>query len=200
MVSPCDSATDGKVADIKIGLGGVAATPLRATATEEFLTGRPWTPRRRAGGAAVLNDEGTPISDHRASAAYRTAMLGASLRKFHAENPAAANQEVGHVMSESHGTAGRPADQPKVGLEIPHESADLHVTGKALYTDDLVARTRTRCTPGRCRRRTRTRMITRAECRPRIPGAGVVRVLTAEDVPGVNDAGIKHDEPLFPTR
>jgi xanthine dehydrogenase large subunit len=28
---------------------------------------------------------------------------------------------------------------------------------------------------------------------------GVVRVLTAADVPGINDAGIKHDEPLFPT-
>ena len=28
---------------------------------------------------------------------------------------------------------------------------------------------------------------------------GVVRVLTAEDVPGVNDAGVKHDEPLFPS-
>ena len=27
---------------------------------------------------------------------------------------------------------------------------------------------------------------------------GVVRVLTAADVPGVNDAGVKHDEPLFP--
>ncbi|MEO5608105.1 MAG: FAD binding domain-containing protein, partial [Ornithinibacter sp.] len=31
------------VADIKIGLGGVAATPLRATATENVLIGRPWT-------------------------------------------------------------------------------------------------------------------------------------------------------------
>jgi xanthine dehydrogenase large subunit len=28
---------------------------------------------------------------------------------------------------------------------------------------------------------------------------GVVRVLTADDVPGINDAGIKHDEPLFPS-
>jgi xanthine dehydrogenase large subunit len=27
----------------------------------------------------------------------------------------------------------------------------------------------------------------------------VVRVLTAADVPGVNDAGVKHDEPLFPS-
>ena len=28
---------------------------------------------------------------------------------------------------------------------------------------------------------------------------GVVRVLTADDVPGTNDSGTKHDEPLFPT-
>ena len=30
--------------------------------------------------------------------------------------------------------------QPVVGIEMPHESADLHVTGLALYTDDLVSR------------------------------------------------------------
>ena len=41
-------------------------------------------------------------------------------------------------MSRQHGPlADRPIN-PKVGLEIPHESADLHVTGAALYTDDLV--------------------------------------------------------------
>jgi len=86
----------GEVADIKIGLGGVAATPLRAVATEEFLTGRPWTPEVVIEAAQILNEEGTPISDHRASAAYRTAMLGASLRKFHAENPSSpTHQEVG---------------------------------------------------------------------------------------------------------
>jgi len=76
----------GTVADIKIGLGGVAAMPIRATATEAALTGRPWTPRVAAEAARVLADEGTPISDHRASAAYRTSMLGTSLRKFHAQN------------------------------------------------------------------------------------------------------------------
>jgi xanthine dehydrogenase large subunit len=36
--------------------------------------------------------------------------------------------------------ADRPVN-PKVGLEIPHESAALHVTGAALYTDDLLIRT-----------------------------------------------------------
>src|SRR6478609_11758680 len=78
---------DGTVADIKIGLGGVAAMPIRATATEAALTGRPWTPKVVTEAARVLAGEGTPIDDHRASAAYRTAMLGTSLRKFHAQNP-----------------------------------------------------------------------------------------------------------------
>jgi xanthine dehydrogenase large subunit len=36
--------------------------------------------------------------------------------------------------------ADRP-DQPVVGLAVSHESADLHVTGAALYTQDLVGRT-----------------------------------------------------------
>ena len=88
------------VADVKIGLGGVAATPLRALRTEEFLAGKPWSRDAVGEAADVLNAEATPISDHRASAAYRTAMLGASLRKFFAQNsgttpdPARVFQEV----------------------------------------------------------------------------------------------------------
>ena len=76
---------DGVVARAAIGLGGVAATPLRATATEAALVGRPWTADTVRDAAAVLRGEGTPIDDHRASAAYRAAMLGQSLLKFHTE-------------------------------------------------------------------------------------------------------------------
>jgi xanthine dehydrogenase small subunit len=76
---------DGVVARAAIGLGGVAATPLRATDTEAALVGRPWTSDTVREAAAVLRGEGTPIDDHRASAAYRTAMLGQSLLKLHAE-------------------------------------------------------------------------------------------------------------------
>ena len=36
--------------------------------------------------------------------------------------------------------ATRP-ENPAVGLAVPHESALLHVTGPALYTDDLIHRT-----------------------------------------------------------
>ncbi|MGV9796570.1 xanthine dehydrogenase small subunit [Mycobacterium sp. NPDC003449] len=76
----------GVVDRVTIGLGGVAATPIRATATEAALRGRPWTADTVAEAAAVLGHEGTPIDDHRASAAFRTAMLGQSLLKFHAES------------------------------------------------------------------------------------------------------------------
>ena len=76
----------GVVERVAIGLGGVAATPLRATATEQALRGRPWTADTVREAAAVLGREGTPIDDHRASAAFRTAMLEQSLLKFHAES------------------------------------------------------------------------------------------------------------------
>ncbi|KQS59200.1 xanthine dehydrogenase small subunit [Geodermatophilus sp. Leaf369] len=75
---------DGVVAGARIGLGGVAATPIRALATEEALVGRPWGDVAAA--ADVLGAEGTPLDDHRASAAYRRAMLRQALLKFAAEN------------------------------------------------------------------------------------------------------------------
>ena len=56
----------------------------------------------------------------------------------------------------------------------------------------------TACTPGRSRPRTRTPGSPRMDVEPAYAVPGVVRVLTAADVPGVNDAGVKHDEPLFP--
>ena len=77
---------DGVVQRATIGLGGVAATPLRATATEDALRGRPWTTDTVREAAALLGREGTPIDDHRASAAFRAAMLEQSLLKFHAES------------------------------------------------------------------------------------------------------------------
>ena len=75
----------GVIARARIGLGGVAATPLRALATENALAGRPWSPETVAAAAAVLEQEGTPIDDARASAAYRRAMLGRSLHRLFAE-------------------------------------------------------------------------------------------------------------------
>ncbi len=89
-------APDPIVADIKIGLGGVAATPLRASDTERALLGKPWTAEVVAAAAEVLGAAGTPLSDHRASAAYRAAMLRSALLKFHTRQviPAVAARQV----------------------------------------------------------------------------------------------------------
>ncbi len=71
----------------RIGLGGIAATPIRALATEAVLEGQPWSAETIRAAAQVLQAEGTPLDDHRASSGYRSAMLGQSLKKLYADNP-----------------------------------------------------------------------------------------------------------------
>jgi len=73
----------GVVTQARIGLGGVAATPLRAHDAEKALEGQPWTADTARRAARILGETGTPLSDHRASAEYRAAMLEQSLLKFH---------------------------------------------------------------------------------------------------------------------
>jgi xanthine dehydrogenase small subunit len=73
---------DGTVVKARIGLGGVAATPIRALTTEAALEGRPWTFETVEAASEVLATEGTPIDDQRASAAYRSAMLGNALKAW----------------------------------------------------------------------------------------------------------------------
>ena len=89
-------------------------------------------------------------------------------------------------------------DVAEVGKAIEHESAALHVTGQALYTDDLIMRTKDVLHAWPVQAPHAKARITRMDVEPAYSVPGVVRVLTAADVPGVNDAGVKHDEPLFP--
>ncbi|MFE1788201.1 xanthine dehydrogenase molybdopterin binding subunit [Streptomyces sp. NPDC059525] len=89
-------------------------------------------------------------------------------------------------------------EKPAVGLPLPHESANLHVTGAALYTDDLIHRTKDVLHAHPVQVMKAHGRITALRTEPALAVPGVVRVLTAADVPGVNDAGMKHDEPLFP--
>jgi xanthine dehydrogenase small subunit len=80
-----DRDVEGVVERARIGLGGVAATPVRATATETALIGRAWSHQTVAEAAEILGAEGTPMDDHRASTRYRAAMLRTSLLKLHAD-------------------------------------------------------------------------------------------------------------------
>ncbi|MER7189834.1 xanthine dehydrogenase molybdopterin binding subunit [Streptomyces flaveolus] len=89
-------------------------------------------------------------------------------------------------------------EKPVVGVSMPHESASLHVTGTALYTDDLVQRTKDVLHAYPVQVMKAHGQILALNTAPALAVPGVVRVLTKADVPGVNDAGMKHDEPLFP--
>ncbi|MFI7483917.1 xanthine dehydrogenase molybdopterin binding subunit [Kocuria sp. M1R5S2] len=93
--------------------------------------------------------------------------------------------------------AERPVD-PVVGLPVPHESAAAHVTGTALYTDDLAAGGRDVLHAWPVQAPHAHARLTALHTGPALGLPGVVRVLTAADVPGVNDSGTKQDEPLFP--
>lgn len=76
----------GKVVKASIGAGGVAATPVRAAQTEAALTGRPWTQATAQQAIRTLRAEFSPISDMRASGAYRREVLGNLLQRFWLES------------------------------------------------------------------------------------------------------------------
>ncbi len=73
---------DGAVQHVRIGVGGVAATPVRATAAEAQLLHRPWGRDALQRAAAALQASVQPLDDGRASAGYRRAMLGALLMRL----------------------------------------------------------------------------------------------------------------------
>jgi len=77
---------NGKVIAASIGAGGVAATPVRAVQTEAVLKGQPWTQATVRQAMAALRAEFSPISDMRASAAYRSEVLGNLLQRYWLES------------------------------------------------------------------------------------------------------------------
>ena len=86
-----------------------------------------------------------------------------------------------------------------VGTVEPHESAQEHVTGAALYTDDLclgfpgLLHAWPVCAPHA------HALLKALDTSAALEQGGVVAVLTGSDAPGEADSGPnRHDEPLFP--
>ena len=84
-----------------------------------------------------------------------------------------------------------------VGTERPHESAHLHVAGRATYIDDIVELDGTlHCALGLspvAHGRLKGMDLDAVRALP-----GVVAVLAAADIPGPNDCGpIVHDDPIL---
>ncbi|MDZ4135027.1 MAG: FAD binding domain-containing protein, partial [Paracoccaceae bacterium] len=75
---------NGRVTAARIGFGGMAGVPKRATATEAALIGQNWTMTTVTAAKAAMRTDFTPMTDMRASAAYRQDTAGNMLvRYFH---------------------------------------------------------------------------------------------------------------------
>ncbi len=92
---------------------------------------------------------------------------------------------------------GLGADEAVVGAPLAHDSAHLHVAGEATYTDDIpeprgtlyAAVGKSPIPHGRIRS---------LDLDPVRAAPGVVAVIAAADIPGVNDVGpIQHDDPIL---
>jgi xanthine dehydrogenase small subunit len=73
------------VAEIRIALGGMAAIPKRAALTEALLQGEKWDEATVRAAMQKLAEDFTPMSDMRASAAYRSRATANLLYRFFLE-------------------------------------------------------------------------------------------------------------------
>jgi xanthine dehydrogenase small subunit len=76
---------DQAVVEARVGVGGMAATPKRAARAEAALTGRPLDSDSVEAAIAALAQDFSPMTDMRASSAYRMQVAGNLLRRLHLE-------------------------------------------------------------------------------------------------------------------
>jgi xanthine dehydrogenase small subunit len=98
----------GVVASVRLAYGGMAATVRRAAQAEAALLGQPWTQASVRAAQAALAQDFTPLSDMRASAAYRLQVAQNLLQRFWLETRA---------------DDALPADATSVWSVMPHATA-----------------------------------------------------------------------------
>ena len=76
---------DGRIDAARVCFGGMAGTPKRAMACENALVGKAWSEPVIRNAMQALNDDYTPLTDMRASAAYRSKVAQSLLLKFYIE-------------------------------------------------------------------------------------------------------------------
>lgn len=80
-VAVLGAVENGLFEDIRIGLGAVAPTPLRALKAEALLAGAKTDEKSIDDAAKMAASESKPIDDHRASAEYRRMMVEVLVRR-----------------------------------------------------------------------------------------------------------------------
>ena len=95
----------GRVGEARLAYGGMAGIPKRAKAAEAALLGRSWDEAAVAAAIAALAQDFTPLTDMRASAAYRLKVAGNLLRRFLIETttPETSTRVAGLLAEAAHG-------------------------------------------------------------------------------------------------
>lgn len=79
------TVVDGVVQDARIAFGGMAGTPKRASAVEAALVGQPWNETTIEAAIPAFAQDYTPLTDMRASSAYRLGAAQNLLRRYAAD-------------------------------------------------------------------------------------------------------------------
>jgi xanthine dehydrogenase molybdopterin binding subunit/xanthine dehydrogenase small subunit len=181
-----DLAPDGKVLSVRLGFGGVGPAPMLARRAMQALRGKTWGPEAAEEAARILGGEFEPITDGRGTSEYRSRVPAEIFRAF-AKSPEAVSQPL-------------PLNdyRPAPCLDCPqHESGLKHTDGSALYVDDEAERAGAMCVWPVVSPHAHAR-IQKIEASKAKAAPGILAVLLASDIPGLNNTGpSRHDETLL---
>ena len=108
------------------------------------------------------------------------------------------NQQAEPFLKDAQNLDDLINDFTQVHVSRPHESAHLHVSGRATYTDDIPVVAGTLHAALGLSTKAHARIVSMSFDAVRAT-PGVIAVLTAEDIPGANDVGpiIHGDDPIL---
>jgi len=115
-----DETDEFQVVEIRLAYGGMAATPARALHAEAILRDAPWSEAQVELAIQALDQDFTPITDHRATAWYR--------------NEVAANLLRGFWLEIHHGSPERLCYRPSATLQL---SGVIHSSPEASLEEKL---------------------------------------------------------------
>ncbi len=169
----------GTIAGVILAYGGMAAVTRRATKTEQFLIGKPYSRSVIETAMPLLADEFNPISDARAGADYRRLVAKNLLLRFFV----GAHPEIKSGVPEPCSVfSGGPV---------------THVTGESVYINDMEVNDRLLVGKVVYSRQAHAR-LRRVDVSDALQTKGVHAILLAQDIPGKNQMGpVVHDEPCL---
>ena len=199
---------NGYVESAKIAFGGMAKVPTRAVAAESALIDKAWTRETCINASAALRMDFSPITDFRASAQYRLKVAENLLGRYFEETrlPNSQTRLVGLGA-----TIGGARQDSSFNIDVlptsninggvrethRHDSGHKHASGEASFVDDIKTPTDTLHVYIAMSEKAHAK-VTAMDLSSVKQAPGVAIVVSAPDIPGVNDVSpVMDDDPLF---